>query len=142
MTRLKEKLTENVTKELSDSVFLALLQSSKDELSIAEDLTVTAINNVMSSRISADNVENAKKRLEEELKYTSLNSSLKSASIELGRYAVIQNEFYDPNATEELQQQAMEGVEPVKILQGQILVEEGQLISRDIYRQLELAGNA
>lgn len=140
LARLKEKLTENVTKELSDPVFLALLQSSKDELPIAEDLTVTSINNVMSSRISADNVENAKKRLEEELKYTSLNSDLKSASIELGRYAIIQNEFYDPKATEELQQQAMEGVEPVKILQGQILVEEGQLISRDIYRQLGLAG--
>ena len=42
-------------------------------------------------------------------------------SIELGRYAVIQNEFYDPNATEELRQQAVESVEPAKILQGQII---------------------
>lgn len=140
LTRLKGKLTENVTKEISDPVFIALLQSSKDELSISKDLAITAINNVMNSRISADNVENTKKRLEEELKYTSLNSSLKNATIELGRYAIIQNEFYDPNATEEMRQLAIEGVEPVKILQGQILVEEGQLISRDIYRQLDLVG--
>lgn len=140
LEKVKQKLTDNETKELSDSVFIALLQSSNDELSIARDLTVTAINYVMSSRIPQDDVENAKKRLEEELKYTSLNSNLKNAAIELGRYAVIQNEFYDPNATEEMRQQAMEGVEPVLILEGQILVEEGQLISRDIYRQLELAG--
>lgn len=140
LAKLKEKLTDNETKELSDQVFIALLQASPDELSIARDLTVTAINYVMSSRIPQDDVENAKKRLEEELKYTSLNSSLKNAAIELGRYAVIQNEFYDPNATEEMRQQAMEGVEPVRILEGQILVEEGQLISRDIFRQLELAG--
>ncbi len=137
---LKGKLTENVTKELPDSAFQAMLQASDDELSIAKDLTVTAINKVMSSRISTEDVENAKKHLEEELKYTSLNSSLKKASTELGRFAIIQNEFYDQTATRELQQQAKEAVEPVKILQGQILVEEGQLISRDIYRQIKLVG--
>ncbi|MBT2754686.1 HD family phosphohydrolase [Mesobacillus foraminis] len=140
LKRLKDKLTEEVTKELSDQPFTAMLQSSSNELSIAKDLTVTAVNNVMSKRIPADEVENAKKRVEEELKYTSLNSGLKNAIITLGRFAVIQNEFYDPNATEELRQQAIDSVEPVKILEGQIIVEEGKLISRDVYEQLKLAG--
>ena len=140
VAKIKGELTESVTKEISDSVFIALLQSSKEELAIAKDLTVTAINNVMRLRISADDVENSKKQLEEELKFTSLDNDLKIAAIELGRFAVIQNEFYDPIATEELRQQAVEGVEPVKILQGQILVEAGQLISREIYSQLELVG--
>ncbi|UAC47291.1 HD family phosphohydrolase [Bacillus aquiflavi] len=140
LKRLKAKLTENVAKDISDPVFLAILQASKDELSIAKDLTVTAINNMMSNRIPADEVENAKKRVEEELKYTSLSGNLKNAAIELGRYAIIQNEFYDSAATEELRQQTIESIDPVKVLQGQIIVEEGQLISRDVYRQLELVG--
>lgn len=140
VTKLKSKLTDRVTKELSNPVFTSLVQASKDELSIAKDLTVTAINNVMSKRISADDVENAKKSLEEELKFTTLNGELKNAAIELGRYAVIQNEFYDPVATEELRELAAESVEPVRILQGQIIVEEGRLIRQDEYRQLELAG--
>ena len=55
------KLTNDVTKELPDSVLLELLSSTKDELTIARDLSITAINNVMSSRISAKDVENAKK---------------------------------------------------------------------------------
>ena len=114
--------------------------STKDELTIARDLSITAINNVMSSRISANDVENAKKRVEEELKYTSLDNSLKNATTQLGRYAVIQNEFYDPEATEEMRKQTVENVESVKILQGQVIVEEGQLISRDIHRQLGLVG--
>lgn len=138
--RLKAKLTPNVSKGLGEQVFAALVQASNDELSIAKDLTVTAINNVMAQRISADDVENAKKRVEEELKYTTLNDNLKEGVIELGRYAIIQNEFYDPNATEELRQQAVESVEPAKILQGQIIVEEGELINQDIYRQLKLVG--
>jgi putative nucleotidyltransferase with HDIG domain len=138
--KLKAKLTPSVTKDLSDQVFSGIVQAGKEDLSIAKDLTVTAINNVMAKRISADDVENAKKRVEEELKYSTLNDDLKSAAIELGRYAVIQNEFYDPVATEELRQQAAESVEPVKILQGQIIVEEGALINREIYRQLKLVG--
>lgn len=139
-TMLKSKLTDRVIKDLSDRVFTALVQASNDELSIAKDLTVTAINNVMNKRISADDVENAKKSLEEELKFTTLNADLKNAAVELGRYAVIQNEFYDPEATEELRKQAAESVEPVKILQGQIIIEEGKLIRQEEYRQLELVG--
>lgn len=140
ITKLKAKLTEKVTKDLSNDVLSALIQADANELSNAKDLTVTAINNVMAKRISADEVENAKKRVEEELKYSTLSSNLKRSAIELGRYAIVQNEFYDPQATEELRQQAAESVKPVKILQGQIIVEEGKLIDREIYRQLKLVG--
>ncbi|MFO1443418.1 HD family phosphohydrolase [Bacillus sp. Bva_UNVM-123] len=137
---MKSKLTESVIQEISDQTLTALVQAPKNERSIAKDLTVTAINNVMSRRIPADQVENAKKRVEEELKFASLNAGLRQSAIELGRYAIYQNEFYDPVATDERRQQAVESVEPVRILQGQIIVEEQQLISRDIYRQLELIG--
>lgn len=138
--KLKGKLTTTVTNDLSDQVFTALVQASNDELSIAKDLTVTAINHVMTQKISADEVENAKKRVEEELKYSTLNDNLRQAAIELGRYAVIQNEFYDPQATEELRSQAAESVVPIKILQGQVIVEEGELINQEIYQQLKLVG--
>lgn len=138
---LKKKLTDNITKEVMDTSLKALLMYNDNDLEIAKDITVTSINSVMSNKIPADEVENAKKKLEEDLKSNySLNSDLKSASIDLGRFAIIQNEFYDPSATEELRQQAVDNVDPVKILQGQIIVEEGQLISREVYRQLELAG--
>ncbi|MDQ1144998.1 putative nucleotidyltransferase with HDIG domain [Bacillus sp. SORGH_AS 510] len=140
VARLKAKLTSSASKDLSAQVLTALVQANNDELSITKDMTVTAINNVMTKRISADEVENAKKRVEEELKYTTLSENLRNASIELGRYAIIQNEFYDPTATEELRNQAVESVEPVKILQGQVIVEEGELITQDIYRQLKLTG--
>lgn len=138
--KMKGKLTEEVTRSISDSVLLALVSSSKEELSVAKDVTITAINTVMNRRIPADEVENSKRLVEEELKLTSMSSQLKAAVIELGRYAVVQNEFFDLEATQELREQAKESVEPVKILQGQIIVEENQLISREVFRQLELVG--
>lgn len=137
---LKEKLTDDVIRDLSDVSLTALLKASQQELSIAKDIVVTAINQVMNTRIPASEVENAKRKVEEAIRYTSLRSELKNATIELARYAVVQNEFYDPKATEELRKQTYESVEPVRILQGQIIVEEGQLISSEIYRQLELVG--
>lgn len=137
---LKEKLTKTVISELSDSTIKALVNNSKTDLSIAKDAAVTAVNKVMTGRISASDVENSKKKVEEEIRYISLPQDLKAATIELGRYAIIQNEYYDPESTEELRQQAVENVEPVRILQGQIIVEEGQLIDQEIYRQLDLLG--
>lgn len=138
---LKGKLTNEVTNEIMDRSLKSLIPYSEDQLEIAKDITVTAIHTVMNGKIPSDEVENAKKRVEDILKVNDgLTSDLKSASIDLGRFAIIQNEFYDPSATEEMRQQAVDGVEPIRVLQGQVLVEEGQLISREIHRQLELVG--
>jgi cyclic-di-AMP phosphodiesterase PgpH len=140
VTLLKEKLTDEVNKEIPESVFAALVNATEDQLNISKDLTITAVNNVMSERIPANEVENAKKKAEEELKLTSLNNGMKNASISLARYAIIQNVFFDKDKTEEQRRRAIENIDPVKILQGQIMVEEGQLINPEIYRQLDLAG--
>ncbi|MEQ2464865.1 MULTISPECIES: HD family phosphohydrolase [Bacillaceae] len=138
---LKGKLTNEVTNEIMDRSLKSLIPYSEDQLEIAKDITVTAIHTVMNGKIPSDEVENAKKRVEDILKVNDgLTSDLKSASIDLGRFAIIQNEFYDPTATEEMRQQAVDNVESIRVLQGQVLVEEGQLISREIQRQLELVG--
>ncbi|PLT30967.1 HD family phosphohydrolase [Peribacillus deserti] len=136
----KQKLTGNVTKDLSDDVFMALIKADEQNFVMARDLTLTAIHNVMSTKIPASEVEPAKNRAAEQLKISSLPKDIKDAAIELARFAIIQNEFYDSQKSEEKVQTAVEGVEPVKILQGEVIVEEGQLVDRDIYRQLKLAG--
>lgn len=136
---LKGKLTEAVNKEIEEFVFLALVNADEEELNIAKDFTVTAVNSVMSTRILASNVENAKKQVEEELRFTSIDNEMKNAAISLARSAITQNVFYDSQKTQEQRAKALESVEPVQILQGQVIVEENQLVDREIYRQLELA---
>lgn len=137
---LKEKLTENVIVDLSNSTLETLVNSNKSDLTIAKDAAVTAVNNVMSKEILSSEVENARDKVEEELSFVSIPENLKIATIELARYAITQNYFYDPEKTEEMRQQAEENVDPVYILQGQIIVEEGQLVNQKIWEQLELIG--
>ncbi|MFS0780870.1 HD family phosphohydrolase [Bacillus sp. 1P06AnD] len=137
---LKKKLTDDVNNELSDDVYRNLLKANVDELKVAKDVTVTAINSIMSNKIPANEVENSKKMVENELQFTSMNSDAKKGAIDLGRFAVTQNYFFDPQKTEEKRDKAVEDVEPVKILQGAIIVEKGQLIDQNVYRNLKLAG--
>ncbi|MEH7224517.1 HD family phosphohydrolase [Bacillus sp. JJ1566] len=137
---LKTKLPQDLTNRIPDEVFTALLTATPEQLSRTKDAVITAVNNVMNTRIPSSEVENAKNKVVEELRYSSVDTTLREPMREMARFAVVQNVYYDVEATEEKRQQAIETVEPVKILQGQIIVEEGQLITRDIYRQLELLG--
>lgn len=137
---LNEKLPEDLIQVIPTSVFSALLNASGEQFSRANDSTVTAVNNIMNNRIPASEVESAKDKVQDELQYASVDNTLKEAIVELARYAVIQNVFFDIDATEEKRQQARDAIEPVRILQGQIIVSEGDLITSDIHRQLTLVG--
>ncbi|WP_409301751.1 HD family phosphohydrolase [Peribacillus sp. SCS-155] len=137
---LKGKLTDEVNKDIPEFVFNALAAADENQINITQDSTITVVNKVMNETIAADDVENAKKRAEDELKLSSLNPEMRNASIALARNSIIQNYFFDKDKTEEQRAKAMESVEPVRILQGQVIVEEGKLIDQKIYRQLELAG--
>ncbi|GAA0341140.1 cyclic-di-AMP phosphodiesterase PgpH [Bacillus carboniphilus] len=138
--RFKSNLPSDVTSELTDNILGTLLNATPAQLDNAKDLTITAVNNVMSNRIPANQVENAKKEVEQQLKYAPLPTALKDASIALGRLGVIQNEIFSLEKTEQLKKEAVESVEPVKILQGEVIVEEGGIITAEVYRQLELVG--
>ncbi len=137
---LKTKLPADITGRLSTSIFIALLEVSGDQLSRAKDATITAVNNVMNTRIPANEIENAKAKMDQELQYANVDTTVKNAIVSLGKFAIIQNVFFDLEATEEKRQQAKDAVEPVRILQGQIIVEEGDLITREVHRQLQLIG--
>ena len=53
---------------------------------------------------------------------------------------VVETESINEDMTKASIEQARESVEPTRILQGQVIVREGQVIDKEIYRQLELAG--
>ncbi|WP_247600506.1 HD family phosphohydrolase [Priestia flexa] len=138
---LQDKLPDNIRKGLSDKAISELLQTNKEELSVAKDAVVTAVHHVMKNQVMISDLEEMKDQAEGQLVYTTnVSSNLKAAMNEIARSSIIPNVIYDPQKTSENRQAAVEKVEPVRIKQGQIIVEENQLINADIYRQLQLAG--
>ncbi|MFD0768049.1 HD family phosphohydrolase [Bacillus sp. CGMCC 1.60114] len=140
LDKLKKKLPTDLTKSLSDQVLLQFLNAEEGQLLVARESTVTAVNNLMSSHIKINEVDQFRDRISNELKNVFVSNELKQAIIALGQYAIVPNYFYDSSATTERKQMAMDQVAPVYILQGQILVKEGDTITREIYEQLKLVG--
>ncbi|KKI88568.1 membrane protein [Bacillus sp. SA1-12] len=138
--RLQDKLTPSINEKISKETFIPLLTTTKDEIVLSKDAVVTAVNNIMSMEIPIIQLSEAKKQVVEELQYTSLKPDVLQASQELARYAITPNVVFDLKATEEKRQQAVDAVKEAQIKQGQILVEEDELINREVYRKLGLVG--
>ncbi|PFK45806.1 hypothetical protein COI93_07505 [Bacillus cereus] len=140
LEKVKKKLPTDLTKSLSDSVLLQLVNAEPVQLTLARDAMVTAINNIMSTHIKMNEENDARERFVNEIRNVNVNSDLKEALNALGKYAIEANYFYDSTATKDRKKLAEDAVAPVYILQGQILVKEGDTITREVYDQLKLVG--
>ncbi|WP_417894926.1 HD family phosphohydrolase, partial [Bacillus pumilus] len=138
--RVKEKLTSDMQEAVSDQSIKALLQASEENLSFTKDSIITVVNSLMSKEITAAKLQEEKKQVKTELENNSIPSKYLNAAKEIGEFAIIPNYVFDPVATEKKRQEAADNIQPVQIKQGQILVEEGELIDREVYRKLELTG--
>lgn len=138
--RLQDKLTPSINDKIKSDVFLPLLKITDEELVLAKDAVVTAVNNVMSKEIPIVQLTEAKNQVVEELQYTTLKSDVLKSATELARFSITTNYNFDLAATEEKRQQAVDDVKEAQIKQGQIIVEEDELINREVYRKLGLVG--
>ncbi|MEH7457283.1 HD family phosphohydrolase [Bacillus sp. JJ1127] len=140
LEKLKKKLPTDLTKSLSDEVLLNFVNAEQTQLNMARDAAITAINSIMSSPIKMDEENAARERFVSEISTVNISSDLKEALNALGKYAITANYFYDPVVTKDRKKLAEDEVAPVYILQGQILVKEGDTITPEIYNQLKLVG--
>jgi cyclic-di-AMP phosphodiesterase PgpH len=138
--RLQEKLTPSINKKISKETFLPLVSTTDEELELAKDAVVTAVNNIMNKEIPIVQLTEAKEQVVEELQYAPLRTEVLQSAIELARFAITPNYVFDLEATDEKRQQAIDSVKEVQIKQGQILVEADELINREAYRKLGLVG--
>ncbi|PGT82896.1 MULTISPECIES: HD family phosphohydrolase [Bacillaceae] len=138
--KIRGKLTESINKKIPANTFVSLVETSEDELELAKDAVVTAVNNIMSKEIPIVQLTEAKKQVEDELQYTSLRPEVSESATTLARFAITPNYVFDLEATEEQRQLAVDSVKEAQIKQGQILVEEDELINREVYRKLGLVG--
>ncbi|WP_017755826.1 HD family phosphohydrolase [Calidifontibacillus oryziterrae] len=140
INQLREMIPTELQDLLSRNVLETLIISSPQQLDSAKTTTITAVKQIMQQPIKVGEEDQKKQQAYEELKNVNLPQNLRNAMVQLAQYAIIPNYVYDMKGTEVLRQQAMDEVNPVKILAGQVLVREGQVIDRDTFKQLELVG--
>lgn len=137
---IQKKLTPSINNKIPGETFIPLIETTEDELELAKDAVVTAVNNIMSKEIPIVQLTEAKKQVEEELGYTTLKTGVSESAKTLARFAITPNYVFDLESTEEQRQLAVDNVKEAQIKQGQIIVEEDELINREVYRKLGLVG--
>ncbi len=143
--QLREKL-KDITESQSLLIFTnsqlqSLLVAPEADLKSAESFLVKEIKTMLEEPIRTENVGQKRTEIETKIRQqSSIDEGILSAVIIIGRAAVIETEVLDEVRTEEIILKAREEVEPTRILQGQIIVQEGELIDREVFRQLELLG--
>ncbi|WP_349769306.1 HD family phosphohydrolase [Bacillus sp. NTK071] len=137
---LKDLLSVSMADEMKDETLVPLLQAEMSQVTLIKELTLSEVMEVMTDRVSIDNLEKSKDDVEDRLSLTSLPNDQKKAMITVAQQSIIPNYFLDPEQTEQSRQEAIEAVQPVMIREGQIIVEEGAMINREVMEQLRLAG--
>src|SRR5690606_14586205 len=140
LSELKETAKSLTLTELSDETLEAFLNASPTQLAIAKDVIITSVRNVLNERITVGELRDAKQKAEEQIEQANLNASIRKPAVELARSVVVPNYFIDTEATKLKREKAKEAVQPVMIRQGQIIVQEGQVINKEIFEQLQVVG--
>lgn len=141
--RLREDLKTIVENQqsltISDAQLHNLLAASKEQLEQARDALATLVEVNLNRPLRKENLVTNRNELEMKIRQQpTISENLMSVAVSIGRAAVVETEILDEEKTAVAKQQARDAVEPTRILQGQIIVQEGEVITREIYRQLEL----
>lgn len=147
LTTLEEKINylnsmihEDLVISIDNSSLRVLFEASQEERILAKELLTTALNDLYYSGIKADEVETAIKTVKQRLSFSTLDNALVERLYPIVEFSIEPNSFFSADKTNEAQKRARDSVEPVMIRAGEVIVEEGQLITTEIYDQLELTG--
>ncbi|WP_277587182.1 HD family phosphohydrolase [Psychrobacillus antarcticus] len=111
-----------------------ILEDSKIKLS---ELVETSLN----ESIRLENISISRDKIAQQVNDVFIYSqNYKDVLVSIAKTSIVPTEVVNESLTEERIEQAKASVEPTRILQGQILVQKGEIIDREVYRQLELLG--
>ena len=140
-TSLKDLLENQPGFSLSDAQLSNLLSVSTQNLETTRDSLSNLVEVNLDRPIRKENLVTYRNDIESKIRQQStIPESIMSVAVIIGRAAIVQTEILDEQKTALAKNQSRQEVEPTRILQGQIIVQEGEVITREIYRQLELLG--
>lgn len=145
LAKLKEEmdaLTENASIiPFSDEVLTVLWKQSTPVLRESKEKLSTIVEKALNEPIRTENISSVREKVASQVTNTfGFSPEYMNILINIARGAIVATEIENDELTELRIEQAKASVEPTRILQGQILVQKGELIDREVYRQIELLG--
>jgi cyclic-di-AMP phosphodiesterase PgpH len=138
--KLPKDKNNNITNSLSDDVLKILLVASEDDLSRLETIVSTQMKIIMENGVKEEELNEAKLNLEQRITNYSFEGDLSTAAVKLGKVALEPTLYYDAQKTDELKKLAEANVQKVEIIEGGVIVEDGELITSKKYSILKSLG--
>mgnify|MGYP003062987275 FL=1 len=125
---------------IPDSVIIQLLSVSSDKLDAYESALETAIKEQMAKSITESNLQQAQEAAKKSLFNGGFTDNEREMLGQLLTNSIVVNNVVDKDATNSAKENAKQSVSPVRILQGQVIIQEGHIITQEDLRILELLG--
>lgn len=139
--KLKSVENEQLEFNLSNDQKRAILAATTEQITTLEVQLLKLVEPVLEQAIGEEQVTDRKNQVEVQINNSStISPLLKSTGIKLARTAIVPTKVLNESKTDEAKKLAVNNVEPTRIIQGQIIVLEGEVVQSDAYRQLELLG--
>ena len=125
---------------IPDSVIIQLLSVSSDKLDDYEAALESAIKEQMAKSITESNLLQAQEAAKKSLFNGGFTDNEREMLGQLLTNSIVVNNVVDKDATNSAKENAKQSVYTVRILQGQVLIQEGHIITQEDLRILELLG--
>ncbi len=138
--QLKEITDNQSSLALADAELKTFLYATEKQLVVARNILANEVKVALSENIGKTDMATTRNSIESALRNSAIDPNLLSTAIAIARGTIVETITYNEEKTAIAKRQARDAVEPKEILQGQIIVLEGELVDQEIYRQLELLG--
>ncbi|CCQ96069.1 conserved membrane hypothetical protein [[Clostridium] ultunense Esp] len=135
-----EELKKNIPYQLDDQSYRTLEGLPPETINTMQYISNYIVEEIMKGGVEEKNLQTARDQVNEQLVVAELTSSVRKVIQELARFSIIPNIKYDPVKTEEKREEARNGVEPIYIYEGDVLLNKGEVITPNHLRKLKLAG--
>lgn len=126
---------------LEEESITNLLNQDVVVLENVRDFVIETIGNELMNKVRTDDLSIKKYDIENKIRLANIvPSNIKQPVITIARTLMVETEIINEELTKARIEEAKAAVEPIRILQGQVIVREGQVIDNEVHRQLEIAG--
>lgn len=145
LAEIRERLSTLEKEEpglrLSDEALLALIAEDNAALEKMQQLLMKMVGEELAKPIKSNDLAAVRYEIERQLRLSSaFPANELQTMITLARSLLVETETINETLTAQRIEQVKKEIEPTRILQGQVIVREGQVIDKEVYRQLELTG--
>ncbi|OWZ83062.1 HD family phosphohydrolase [Natranaerobius trueperi] len=129
VTELEDDFFENAPVSLAEDMSIPIGDFSIESLEEVKSDANTILSNLLDQGIKPDAIDNAKEQIEQQVDVLPYHIDLKEFSLAALQETVSPNMTYNEDATEERRMLARKEVEPETIVEGEVIVREGERIT-------------